>query len=177
MSQAQLWKKGHEIGTSSLYLSNTVFKLNFVDSVERIFLYLLACHRSKDKLSGCPWSQCLKVVVSPALKECYAHTTKYSMFLICFPLLIVSACRQKKAKLLLFFQVRGSSASPPIYEVHLEDAESAEALRKASSVYTRKKNPVRCPPELKGIEVFNSVTLATRVRISILRVCLHFCIQ
>ena len=68
------------------------------------------------------------------------------------------------------FQVRGSSTGPPIYEVRLEDAESAEALRRASSVYTRKKSPLPCPPELKGVEVFNCVTLATRVRISILRV-------
>ena len=67
-------------------------------------------------------------------------------------------------------QVRGSSTSPPIYEVRLKGAASAEALRRASSVYTRKKSPLPCPPELKGVEVFNSVTLATRVRISILRV-------
>ena len=126
-------------------------------------------------------SELALVTFSPASARTSSSTSPTSrcfIFIdISFSFLIVSACRQKKAKFLLFFQVRGSSASPPIYEVHLEDAESAEALRKASSVYTRKKNPVRCPPELKGIEVFNSVTLATRVRISILRVCFHFCIQ
>ena len=69
-------------------------------------------------------------------------------------------------------QVRGAgfSSRPPIYEVRLEDADSAVALRKAYGQFTRKKDPVRIPPELKGVEVYNSVTLATRVRLSILRV-------
>ena len=69
-------------------------------------------------------------------------------------------------------RVRGTahSSRPPIYEAVLEDAESAEALRKAFARFTTKKNPVSRPPELKGVEVFNSITLATRVRISILRV-------
>ena len=70
-------------------------------------------------------------------------------------------------------RVRGSTASsrPPIYEAVLEEASSAEAIRKAFTRFTRKKDPVRCPPELKGVNMYNSVTLATRVRISILRVC------
>ena len=65
-------------------------------------------------------------------------------------------------------KVRGAELStrPPIYEVRLEDPDSAVALRKAFALF--KKD--RIPPELKGIEVFNSVTLATRVRTSILRV-------
>lgn len=67
---------------------------------------------------------------------------------------------------------RGASHLPPIYEVCLEDPESAVALRKAYTRYTRKKDPVSCPPELDGVEVYNSITLATRVRISILRVSL-----
>ena len=69
-------------------------------------------------------------------------------------------------------RVRGTafSSRPPIYEVRLEDADSAVALRKSFAQFTRKKDPVRLPPELKGVEVFNSITLATRVRISILRV-------
>ena len=74
-------------------------------------------------------------------------------------------------------QVRGAElgSRPPIYEVRLEDSESAVALRTAFSNFTRKKDPVRIPPELKGVEVFNSVTLATRVRTSILRVSyFHF---
>ena len=62
------------------------------------------------------------------------------------------------------------SARPPIYEAILEDADSAVALRKAFARFTRKKDPVACPPELKGVEVFNSATLATQVRVSILRV-------
>ena len=69
-------------------------------------------------------------------------------------------------------KVRGTSFSsrPPIYEVRLEDADSAEALRKAFTRFTRKKDPVRIPPELKGVAVYSSITLATRVRTSILRV-------
>ena len=71
-------------------------------------------------------------------------------------------------------RIRGSTASsrPPIYEAVLEDADSAVAIRKAFAGF--KKDPVRCPPELKGVGLFNSVTLATRVRISILRVCFLF---
>ena len=67
-------------------------------------------------------------------------------------------------------RVLGVDSRPPIYEVILEDAESAEALRKAFAKFTRKKSPVACPPELAGVAVYNSVTHATRVRISILRV-------
>ena len=63
-----------------------------------------------------------------------------------------------------------SSSQPPIYEVCLDNAEAAEDLRKSFARFTRKKNPVRCPPELEGVKIFNSVTLATRVRISVLRV-------
>ena len=69
-------------------------------------------------------------------------------------------------------KVRGSTASsrPPIYEAVLGDADSAVALRKAFARFTRKKDPARCPPELKGVGIYNSITLATRVRLSILRV-------
>ena len=57
-----------------------------------------------------------------------------------------------------------------VFQVMLEDSQSAIALRKSFARYTRKKSPLSRPPELDGVEVFNSVTLATRVRISILRV-------
>lgn len=67
-------------------------------------------------------------------------------------------------------RTHGSGSGPPIYEVALDDAETAESLRKSFAKFTRKKNPVSRPPELDGVEVYNSVTLATRVRISILRV-------
>ena len=67
-------------------------------------------------------------------------------------------------------RVRGSASLPPIYEAVLDDADSAEELRLAFTRFVRKKNPVARPPELSGVEVFNSVTLATRVRISTLRV-------
>ena len=70
-------------------------------------------------------------------------------------------------------QSRGASHLPPIYEVSLEDSESAIDLRKAFARFTRKKDPVSRPPELEGVEVYNSATLATRVRISILRVSDH----
>ena len=69
-------------------------------------------------------------------------------------------------------RVLGSGPRPPIYEVVLGDSESAEALRKSFSRFTRKKSPVARPPELDGVEVYNSATPATRVRISILRVSL-----
>lgn len=69
-------------------------------------------------------------------------------------------------------RVRGSATMPPIYEIVLEDEESAGDLRKAFKRFSRPKNPVRRPAELEGVAIFNSVTLATRVRISILRVSL-----
>ena len=47
----------------------------------------------------------------------------------------------------------GSSSLPPIYEVRLEDSESAVALRQTFSRFSRKKNPVKCPPELEGVGV------------------------
>ena len=67
-------------------------------------------------------------------------------------------------------RVFGAGPRPPIYEVVLGDSESADALRKSFARYTRKRSPVTRPPELDGVEVYNSVTPATRVRISILRV-------
>ena len=67
-------------------------------------------------------------------------------------------------------RVRASGTRQPIYEVQLDDAESAVALRTSFSCFTRKHKPVACPPELEGVGVYNSVTLGTRVRISILRV-------
>ena len=57
-------------------------------------------------------------------------------------------------------------------QVSLEDAESAIALRKAFSRFTRKQKPLSRPPELDGVEVYSFVTLASRVRTSILRVSL-----
>ena len=71
-------------------------------------------------------------------------------------------------------RVRGSSSLPPIYEVVLTEAEASEDLRLSFTRFTRKKNPVDRPPELDGVEIFNSVTPATRVRISILRVSFVF---
>ena len=67
-------------------------------------------------------------------------------------------------------RVRGSATMPPIYEIVLEEEESASDLRKAFRRFTRHKNPVRRPAELEGVAIFNSVTLATCVRISVLRV-------
>ena len=67
-------------------------------------------------------------------------------------------------------RVRGTGPRPPIYEVVLEDSETAEALRRSFSRFTRKRSPISRPPELDGVEIFNSVTPATRVRISVLRV-------
>lgn len=67
-------------------------------------------------------------------------------------------------------RVRGASSRPPIYEVTLDDEDDAETLRKSFSRFTRKKNPITRPAELDGVEIYNCATLATRVRISILRV-------
>ena len=71
-------------------------------------------------------------------------------------------------------RTHGSGSGPPIYEVILDDADAADTLRKSFAKFTRKKNPVACPPELDEVAVYNSVTLATRVRISILRVRFGF---
>ena len=71
-------------------------------------------------------------------------------------------------------RVHGTGPRPPIYEVVLDESESAKALRVSFSRFTRKKSPVSRPPELDGVELYNSITPATRVRISILRVSLFF---
>ena len=71
-------------------------------------------------------------------------------------------------------RVRGSSSLPPIYEAILDDPDSAAVLRRAFSRFTQKRNPSKRPPELEGVGVFNSVTIATRVRLSILRVSVLF---
>ena len=67
-------------------------------------------------------------------------------------------------------RVHGSGPRPPIYEAVLGDSESADTLRKSFARFTRKRSPVPRPSELDGVEVYNSVTPATRVRISVLRV-------
>lgn len=67
-------------------------------------------------------------------------------------------------------RTKGTGSRPPIYEVILEDEDSAIELREAFKRFTRLRDPVSRPPELEGVQVFNSVTLATRVRVSILRV-------
>ena len=84
---------------------------------------------------------------------------------------ILSCISKEEAIVITEVKVYGSTGPrPPIYEVHLDNSETAESLRVAFARFTRKRNPVRCPPELDGVDVYNSVTLATRVRISILRV-------
>ena len=71
-------------------------------------------------------------------------------------------------------RTRGVGSRPPIYEVGLEDEESAVDLQEAFRRFSRKRDPVKRPPELDGVQVFNSATLATRVRVSILRVSWSF---
>ena len=83
---------------------------------------------------------------------------------------ILSKINQKIKFRIVDVRVRGVGSRPPIYEVTLEDSESASALRRGFSKFTQKRNPVSCPPELSGVEVTNSATIGTRVRISILRV-------
>ena len=83
---------------------------------------------------------------------------------------ILSTIDKKLTLSIAEVRVRGTGPRPPIYEVVLEDSETAEALRKSFSRFTRKRSPISRPPELDGVEIFNSVTPATRVRISVLRV-------
>ena len=40
-------------------------------------------------------------------------------------------------------RVRGSGPRPPIYEAVLDDADTAEALRKAFARFTKKKSPMQ----------------------------------
>ena len=62
------------------------------------------------------------------------------------------------------------SSSSPIYDVELDSADSVDQLLIASFRFSRKKDPVRRPPELENVSVYHAVTAGTRIRISLLRV-------
>ena len=87
---------------------------------------------------------------------------------------ILSTIDKRLSFAIVEVRVRGTGPRPPIYEVVLEDQGSAEDMRKSFSRYTRKRSPVTRPPELDGVELYNSATPATRVRLSILRVSLFW---
>ena len=75
------------------------------------------------------------------------------------------------------FQVKDvvvySASSPsPVYNVELDSIASVDSLLKEFFKFTRRSNPVKRPPELDKVFLYNAVTPGTRIRISILRVIL-----
>ena len=63
-----------------------------------------------------------------------------------------------------------SAAHSPIYDVELDSTLAVETLLRSFYRFTRRREPVRRPPELEKVSVHHSVTVGTRVRISLLRV-------
>ena len=66
--------------------------------------------------------------------------------------------------------VKSYSTSNPVYSVELDSSESVDSLLRTFTKFTRRRDPVRRPPELENASLFHSVTAGTRIRISLLRV-------
>ena len=62
------------------------------------------------------------------------------------------------------------SPSNPVYDVELDSNKSVDAIFNASYRFVRRNDPIQKPTEIERISIFRSVTPATRVRISLLRV-------
>ena len=62
------------------------------------------------------------------------------------------------------------SASTPVYDVELDSAAAVSSLIREFFKFTRRQDPVRRPPGLERVSIYNSVTPGTRIRISLLRV-------
>ena len=66
--------------------------------------------------------------------------------------------------------VRQRTTGGTVLNVKLDSVASSQRLRDLYSGFFRKENPVNLPRDLRGISLRNKVTLATRIRIEILRV-------
>ena len=64
--------------------------------------------------------------------------------------------------------------SNPVYDVTLGSADEVESILRESYKFSRRRDPVVRPPELKSVTLYHSVTPGTRVRISLLRVRVVF---
>ena len=69
----------------------------------------------------------------------------------------------------IFNPKKGRPAGPTLYNVRLGSFETARRVRDLWSGFFRRNNPLKLPVGLKGVSIRNKVTLATRVRIAIMR--------
>ena len=65
--------------------------------------------------------------------------------------------------------VRGRNTGVPVLNVQLNSVQASRCLRDLYSGFFRRNNPAQLPPGFKGVSVRNKVTLATRIRIEILK--------
>ena len=68
-----------------------------------------------------------------------------------------------------------AAPSSPIYDIELDSALAVENLLRSFYRFTRRRDPVRRPPELEHVSIHHSVTPGTRVRIALLRVSFKQC--
>ena len=66
------------------------------------------------------------------------------------------------------------SKGKPVFEVVLDSAAGVEGLIREFYKYVRRKDPIARPPELSGVSIYHSVTIGTRIRISMLRVSFFY---
>ena len=64
---------------------------------------------------------------------------------------------------------RKTNTGPTVYNVQMDSVHSSKRIRDLFSGFFRHHRPVECPASLKTLSVRNKVTIATRVRISILQ--------
>ena len=62
------------------------------------------------------------------------------------------------------------SGATPVYDVQLDSCEAVSSILGTFTKYTRRHEPVARPQGLEGVSLYNSVTVGTRIRLSLLRV-------
>lgn len=65
--------------------------------------------------------------------------------------------------------VRGRTTGMTVLNVRLNSVEASKRVRDLYSGFFRKEDPVTLPPQFRGVSIRNKTTLATRIRIRILR--------
>ena len=85
--------------------------------------------------------------------------------------LVLKACKVNMGFTVLYVQnpLRYRTSGQTVYNVQMGSVSESSRLRKMYSGFFSHNRPLQCPPSLKGIGVRNKVTIATRVRISILQ--------
>ena len=63
-----------------------------------------------------------------------------------------------------------SRGGPSVFDAQLDSNESVDSILIAFSRFVRRKDPVARPRGLEGVQLHHSVTVGTRVRISLMRV-------